>query len=97
MDNQNNLNGNNQQRDENLWKLAKRRAEFKRSLITYLVINLFLWGVWFFTAYRHGDFSFPWPAFVSLGWGVGLAFSYMSAYSGRESLTEKEYNKLKNQ
>lgn len=88
---------NGQQRDEKLWKLAKKRAEFKKYLLTYLVINAFLWGIWLFNSYRHGDYSFPWPAFVSLGWGIGLAFSYIGAYSGyKESLTEKEYNKLIN-
>lgn len=89
--------GNSGQRDEKLWKIAKRRAEFKRHLLTYFVVNIFLWGFWFFTATRHGDFSFPWPVFVTLGWGVGILFSYISAYSGnKETLTEKEYNKLIN-
>ncbi len=94
----NNLNPNStQQKDEKLWKLAKKRAEFKRSLAVYLVINALLWGVWFFTSGKHGDYSFPWPVFVSLGWGVGMAFSYIGAYTGyKESLTEKEYNKLIN-
>jgi hypothetical protein len=98
MDNQNNLNnGSSVQRDEKLWKLAKKRAEFKKQLLTYFIINVFLWGLWFFNSYRHGDFTFPWPAFVTIGWGIGLAFSYIGAYSGyEESMTEKEYNKLVN-
>ncbi|MEO8512050.1 MAG: 2TM domain-containing protein [Ignavibacteria bacterium] len=90
-------NGNSGQRDEKLWKLAKKRAEFKKHLLTYLVINVFLWCLWFFTASKHGDFSFPWPGFVTLGWGIGLAFNYIGAYSGfKDSQTEKEYNKLIN-
>lgn len=97
MDTQNNLNQDTQPKDEKLWKFAKKRAEFKKYLLTYLVINVFLWGIWFFNASRHGDFNFPWPAFVTLGWGVGLAFSYIGAYSGmKETLTEREYEKLKN-
>ncbi len=97
MDDQNNLINGSGQRDEKLWKLAKKRAEFKRHLLTYFVINIFLWGFWLFNSYRHDDFSFPWPVFVSLGWGVGLAFNYIGAYSSfNDSLTEKEYNKLIN-
>jgi len=97
MDNQNNINTGAQQRDERLWKLAKRRAEFKKHALTYLIINVFLWGVWVFNSYRHSDFDFPWPVFVTIGWGVGLAISYIAAYSGNvESLREKEYNKLIN-
>ena len=97
MDNQNNINTGAQQRDERLWKLAKKRAEFKKHALTYLIINVFLWGFWAFNSYRHDDFDFPWPVFVTIGWGVGLAISYIAAYSGNvESLREKEYNKLIN-
>lgn len=94
MDNQNNNTGS-QVRDEKLWKTAKKRAEFKKHLITYLIINVFLWGMWLFSSLRHGDFSFPWPAFVSLGWGIGLGFNYIGAYTGfKDSMTQKEYEKL---
>lgn len=97
MDSQNNINSSAQQRDEKLWKLARKRAAFKKSLLVYLAVNLFLWGVWFFTSGRHSDYSFPWPVFVTLGWGIGVAFSYIGAYTGyKESQTEKEYNKLIN-
>ncbi len=94
MDNQN-INNSTQNRDDKLWKLAKKRAEFKKHLITYLIINVFLWGMWLFSSLRHGDFSFPWPAFVSLGWGIGLGFNYIGAYTGfKDSMTQKEYEKL---
>ncbi len=95
--NQSNLTGNQQQRDEKLWKLAKKRSEFKKHALTYLIINLFLWGLWLFGGIKRGDYNFPWPAFVTLGWGIGLAFNYIGAYSAfGESLREKEYQKLIN-
>ena len=88
---------NTQPRDEKLWKIKKKRAEFKKHLLTYVIVNIFLWGVWLFGGVRHGDFSFPWPAFVSFGWGIGLAFNYIGAYSGlKDSITEREYQKLIN-
>ncbi|MBE2228962.1 MAG: 2TM domain-containing protein [Ignavibacteria bacterium] len=97
MDNQNNITTGTGQRDERLWKLAKKRAEFKKHLLTYFIVNIFLWGIWLFNSIRHNDFDFPWPAFVTLGWGIGVAISYIAAYSGNpESLREKEYNKLIN-
>ncbi|HAX47842.1 MAG TPA: hypothetical protein DCX92_02540, partial [Bacteroidetes bacterium] len=43
MDNQNNFNSGTGQRDERLWKLAKKRAEFKKHLLTYFIVNIFLW------------------------------------------------------
>lgn len=86
-----------QPKDEKLWKIARRRAEFKKHLLTYVIVNIFLWGVWLFGGLKHGDLSFPWPVFVSFGWGIGLAFNYIGAYSGiKDSLTEREYQKLIN-
>lgn len=84
-------------RDEKLWKIAKRRAEFKKHLLTYLVVNIFLWGIWFIGGVNHGYYGYMWPAWVSLGWGIGLFFNYMRAYTGfKDSMTEKEYQRLIN-
>jgi fatty acid desaturase len=86
-----------QSKDEKLWRVARKRAEFRKSLFTYLVIIAFLWGIWWFTSGRHDGFrGYPWPVWVMLGWGVGLGFQYFNAYSGnKEDLAEQEYEKLK--
>jgi len=88
-------------RDEQLWRMAKKRAGFKKQLASYIIVNSFLWSMWFFTR-GHSDFddmdgyTFPWPIWCTLGWGIGLAFSYYSAYlSDKETDTMKEYQKLK--
>jgi hypothetical protein len=87
-----------EQRDEKLWQMAKKRADFQRSLVSYFVVNGLLWGIWYFTAGRHGyNYGTPWPLWVMLGWGVGLIFQYLNAYGGSKTdLVEKEYEKLKN-
>jgi hypothetical protein len=86
----------NPQRDEVLWRVAKKRAEFKRQLITYIFINILVWLIWAFTGITKGELTFPWPIFVTFGWGIGLAFSYFGAYVNQgQSLEEKEYEKLK--
>jgi hypothetical protein len=88
-------------RDEQLWRIAKKRAGFKKHLATYIIINGFLWAVWFFTKGSAdlddmSEGNVPWPAWTSLGWGIGLAFNYYSAFmDNRESDTMKEYQKLK--
>lgn len=84
-------------RDEELWILAKKRANFQRSLVSYFVINAFLWTIWWFTtSHRSLRGHTPWPAWVMLGWGLGLVFQYFAAYGGsRKNLTDKEYEKLK--
>lgn len=84
-------------RDEELWRLAKKRAGFQRSLVTYLVVNAFLWTIWWFTTDNRGFSGHtPWPAWVTLGLGLALVFQYFSAYGGsKQNLTDKEYEKLK--
>jgi hypothetical protein len=84
-------------KDEALWKIAKRRAGFKRHLLNYLVINALIWGIWFFNGYRTGNYVHIWPIWVTLGWGIGIFFDYINSYWGvKESLEEKEYQKLIN-
>jgi hypothetical protein len=87
-------------RDEELWRIAKKRAGFKKHLASYIIINGFLWALWFFTQGQYNDHidgrSFPWPVWPALGWGIGLAFSYYGAYhDNREEDTTREYQKLK--
>ena len=91
-------------RDEQLWRIAKKRAGFKKQLASYIIVNSFLWAIWYFTL-GHSEINnnisidgdnFPWPIWPTLGWGVGLAFSYFKAYHDtRESDTMREYQKLK--
>jgi hypothetical protein len=85
-----------QEKDEQLWAVAKKRAAFKKSAFTYVVVNIFLWIVWAVTT-RGGNYgTIPWPIWPTLGWGVGLAFQYFDAYNKTgDTLAEKEYEKLK--
>ena len=86
-----------QNKDEKLWKIAKRRAEFKKHLLTYIVVNIFLWAIWLVNGIYRGSFSYIWPVWVSFGWGIGLVFNYIGAYTGfKDTMTEKEYQKLIN-
>lgn len=83
--------------DERLWQIAKDRANFKKSVFSYLVVNAFLWAIWYVTAGRHGiNTDLPWPVWSMLGWGLGLAFQYFKAYNGRkDDLAIREYERLK--
>ena len=86
-------------RDKTLWAIAKKRVAFKKSFLTYAIINIFLWSIWFFSGrnFGSGNYNWPWPLWVTLGWGIGIAFQYRDAYltSGSDSV-QKEYDKLKN-
>ena len=80
-----------------LWKLAKKRANFQRSLVFYFIVNAFFWIVWWFTLGRYGiNHGTPWPIWSMIGWGIGLVFQYLGAYGGSaQNLADKEYEKLK--
>lgn len=83
----------NSKRDEELWRIAKQRAAFKRSLGSYFVVNSFLCAIWFVTS---GPNHYFWPIWPILGWGLGLGMQYISAYTGNGNLSaEEEYKKLK--
>jgi hypothetical protein len=83
--------------DKRLWRMARKRADFKKGLFVYLAVNGMLWAIWWFTLGRHvGVNASTWPIYVTLGWGAGVVISYVDAYGGEgRSLTEREYEKLK--
>lgn len=85
----------NEPKDEVLWQIAKERVGFKWSLLSYVFVNLFLIGVWYFRS--KGNLDHFWPIWPILGWGIGLVFQYLKAYQGnRVNSIENEYQKLKN-
>lgn len=83
-------------KDPRMWDLAQRRASFKKHFATYIVINIFLWLIWYFTGRNDDNNSgFPWPVWSTLGWGVGLAFHYINAYvTPQSNSVDREYEKL---
>ena len=83
----------NQQHNDALWQIAKRRAAFKASLLVYALVNALLVGIWYVTS---GTGSYFWPVWPILGWGVGMLAQYIGAYHSTQIFSaEKEYEKLK--
>lgn len=94
---------NTEQRDNKLWNIARKRAAFKRHLLSYVIINAMLWALWLFRFFSghhydlHMDAYIPWPAYVSFFWGIGLAFDFFNSYFfHQDDMVEREYQKLKN-
>ncbi|MBC7571173.1 MAG: 2TM domain-containing protein [Spirosoma sp.] len=93
------------QRDEFLWKQAKKRVGFKLHLRSFLIVNAGLWLIYLVqTIGSTGDLNFtgrhfPWPLFAMIGWGIGLTSHYFSVYnqSGERDMAEREYQKLMNE
>ena len=83
-------------KDPELWEIARKRAGFKSHILTYIIVIPFLWLVWFFTGQRDGSYSWPWPIWPTLGWGVGLFFHFLGAYVfHKDNMVNREYEKLK--
>jgi hypothetical protein len=89
---------NNGEKDPELWRVAKKRAGFKASFYTYLVVNGFLWVLWFITSRDDNDAGIlgAWPIWSTIGWGIGILFQYQDAYKDpKGGMVEREYEKLK--
>jgi hypothetical protein len=85
-----------QGRDPELLAIARKRASFKYHLFSYVVVNAFLWALWYFTEgnYHRGE-GFPWPFYSSFGWGIGVFFHFTGAYVfPKNTLVDREYEKL---
>ena len=87
------------QRDEHLWEIARRRARFHDKLARYVVLIILLWGIWGLTGERyHHQERIPWPAWPTFFLGVLLIMHYIKAYkTDDKTITEREYEKLKRQ
>jgi len=84
------MNNSSETRDSILWRIAKKRAAFRKNLFSYIVFSGFLTCLWWFTGA-----AYFWPAWSILGWGVGLAYQYGAAFHHNQFVsTETEYRKL---
>lgn len=89
---------NPEQKDPKLWAIAKKRAGYKRDLVTYIVVNAFLCGWSGCLPANHSHSGVPWPVWPTAGWGIAILFQYFDAYKyPKENTDEKEYEKLKQQ
>jgi hypothetical protein len=85
------------EKDQKLWAIAKRRARFKKDMVMYVAVNVFLWVIWLLTD-GHLDRGIPWPVWPTVGWGLAMVFDYYEAFRNpKENAVEREYEKLKNQ
>jgi hypothetical protein len=73
----------------------KKKREFVRSVVVYLLVNTGLWLIW---AYDGADTDDLWPALVSGIWGVLLLFDLFKIHRDRpitDREIEEELNRLK--
>jgi hypothetical protein len=69
-------------REEAVRRLRKKQ-DFRGHLLVYTLVNVAVWTIFLLTA-PHG---FPWPVFVTAGWGIGVVMNAWEVY-GRRPITE---------
>jgi hypothetical protein len=79
------------------FRRLKKRQDFRAHIVVYIVVNAFLWALWAVLSLTSG-WSFPWPIFPTLGWGIGVALNAWDVY-GRKDITAadvgREMDKLR--
>jgi hypothetical protein len=78
-------------REQALLRLKKRR-DFQAHAAAYLVVNAAVWVIWAATGT-----GYPWPAWITGWWAVGLAMNAWDAYFRRpitELDVEREIKRL---
>jgi len=71
-------------RDEAIRRLRKKQ-DFRGHLLVYALANVVVWTIYLLTS-PHG---FPWPVFVTAGWGIGVVMNAWEIY-GRRPITEAQ-------
>jgi hypothetical protein len=74
-DNEPALPGN--ERDLALTRIKKRR-DLQAHFVTYIVVNVAVWVIWAVTGA-----GYPWPAWVTGGWAIGLLLNAWDVYARR--------------
>lgn len=75
-------NGEAELRERALVRLRKT-AQFRAHMLTYVLVNGFHVAIWA-VVWAVTGFSFFWPIFLALGWGIGLAFNAWDVYYRRD-------------
>jgi hypothetical protein len=73
-----------EQRDAAIERIKDKR-DFKTHAVSYVVVNLFLIGVW---AVSGGGYF--WPGWVMAGWGIGLVLHGWQTYRGERPISEED-------
>jgi hypothetical protein len=74
-----------QERRDAAIKRIKDKRDFKTHAVSYVVVNIFLIGVWVVSG---GGYF--WPGWVMAGWGIGLVLHGWQTYRGERPITEED-------
>ncbi len=66
-------------------KRIKEKRDFTTHVVTYLVVNGLLVGIWAVTGA-----GYFWPVWPIMGWGIGLALHAWATFVGERPISEAE-------
>jgi 2TM domain-containing protein len=72
-------------------KRIKEKNDFQIHVAIYLMVNIMLVGIWWFTGA-----GFFWPIFPILGWGIGVVVNGYVAYRGNIYTEEQIQREMRN-
>ena len=73
---------------EQALRRLKQRRDFKAHALIYVLVNAVVWTIWTIVALSSHSW-WPWPVFITLGWGIGLVMNAWDVYV-RRPITEDE-------
>jgi len=62
------------EREQAIERIKKKR-DLQGHIVAYVVVNVALWAVWAVTGG-----GYPWPAWVTGGWGIGVLMNAWDVY-----------------
>jgi hypothetical protein len=71
----------------------KKQQDFRAHVLVYAMVNALVWTIWALTGA-----GFPWPVFVTGGWGIGVVMNAWDAYWRRpitEAAVRREIERLR--
>ncbi|MEA3142989.1 MAG: hypothetical protein QOG31_313 [Thermoplasmata archaeon] len=89
--------------DDEIAKLAKQRVGFKVHAMVYVLVNVFLAGVWFVASggsrptFDDAGNGYYWPIWTHLGWGLGLAIHGFMAIGPGQTMQAREEQRIREQ
>jgi hypothetical protein len=98
---------NDQDLERRIRKQMEKKFEERQGLIihaaSFVMGNLLVWGIYMFAG-GPAEVEFPFPMFVTLGWGIGIfahAYAYYDKYGGgaarREAAIQNEIARYKDE
>jgi hypothetical protein len=71
----------------------KKKQDFRGHLLAFTMVNALVWTIWALTGS-----GFPWPLFVTGGWGIGVVMNAWDVYWRRpitEDAVRREVERLR--